>query len=63
MAAGAEDLLEHGLHEHLGHRRGLDHADVALLHARGVADEDLGERLSALVSHSGGPPFVWTTQR
>src|SRR3712207_8151344 len=39
------------LNEQLGGAGRLDHAHVALLDARGVAHQDLGERLCAAVPH------------
>src|SRR5207248_9432085 len=51
-ATSPQHLLVDGLHERLRVARGLDHADIALAHLRGVADEDLGERVRALVPHA-----------
>src|SRR5581483_10846138 len=60
-AAGAQHLLVHRLGERLSRGGRLDHARLALLQLRGVANEDLGERLGALVLHACC--LTWSTSQ
>src|SRR5439155_20910095 len=60
VPAGAQDLLVDRLQERLGDRGRLDHGHVARLDLRGVAHEDLGERLYSRVLQTAS--FAWCSR-